>query len=377
MKINFKNFFWHNYQDIVSLAILGNDIYAVRLNFLNVWGIKNIEHITIDENYTEAQLISAVKNMLEHISVIKRPLFLCLETEHIRSYKTSFPAMSGQELKQAVYWEIRGNPAAKDKYCSYICQNQTSDTEIVLGEKPFIDSLIAACQKIGFQIVGIFPISQIKINKTDENLFTLSLDDSKISCKVDTDTEFPSYLSALVQNILLKDSTLNLLPEKKKPPYLNWFHIDLTLIAFAAAFLIFSLAIFYSEQSDIQAELIEQQQNLTKLHPVEQQKIHFEQYEDDAKKRKNILLKIKTQNISAYALLSNLGSIYPEALWLDSVKTDENGDILLIGRSPDYYMLDEYIGELKEDFPEIALLTGENKTNNEEINFTLKIPHKE
>lgn len=88
-------------------------------------------------------------------------------------------------------------------------------------------------------------------------------------------------------------------------------------------------------------------------------------------------MKMKPEKMQAYALLTNIGSVSIDAVWLTTLTMDEKNNITIEGNSLDYDALEEYMAALKKYyFPDLVLAADENNKEDSTIKFTLKIQGK-
>lgn len=124
-------------------------------------------------------------------------------------------------------------------------------------------------------------------------------------------------------------------------------------------------------------DLAQQKQQLQKMETASKEKLLLEQADKNIKQRKEILLKMKPEKMQAYALLTNIGSVSIDAVWLTTLTMDEKNNITIEGNSLDYDALEEYMAALKKYyFPDLVLAADENNKEDSTIKFTLKIQGK-
>lgn len=376
---DFKKIFYNNYTDVVSLAVLGNNVYMANLKLTgDLWHIKNIEHHSI-EDFLAADSYDILRNAVLKIGCKDLPVYIGLSAEWFDTFPCDFPAIAVKELEKAVYWEVRGNSAiSKTCYYSYDYKifPEANHVEIYTVEKDFIKKL---CQtSIAAQLcpAGIFPQQDNQHGQAGDDMFWFSWHEQKIICRVSIEgQDVPPYVVALVQNILLRNGQLNLLPENEKPPILNWRHIMPLCMGLIMLPCIIFILFSHFTVLEAREELAQQKVAINNMQAVIDEKNLVEEQQADIQHRKDVLLALNPKRMSAHAVLSNLGSVYIDSVWLDAVKTDENNDIIITGTSLSYETLEEYTEALKKYyFPNIYLLSGENEKDAEYIKFNLKIP---
>ncbi|MDQ0204183.1 hypothetical protein [Pectinatus haikarae] len=371
---------YSNHINVVSLAIMEDDIYLANIKLEdNLWKIKNIEHY-ISVNFSEFdQLSDILKNAVLKIGCRDLPVYMCISADKFNLYKNIFPPMSYKELKKAIYWEIRGNAAIDDTQCVSFDYEYTEDSvniKIYTAEKAFIMTLYAICTAAYLCPCGVFPLQdEVLANKEESEIFQLGWHKGAISFHLPTDESIlPPYIKSLAQNILLKDSKLDLLPEKQKPARLNWRIISVFMCAAAFIFTAAIASFFHFVIAAAHEEEIGLESQLHNMKNIVEQKNMFENYQMDIQKRKNILLGLHPINMSGYALLSNMGSVYIDGVWLNAVKTDETDNIIITGTSLSYEALEEYIEALKQYyFPDTSMLSEKEEKETGAVIFVLKI----
>ncbi|WP_196599380.1 PilN domain-containing protein [Pectinatus frisingensis] len=378
----FKTLLYTQHADIITLTIENDNVYLAQLSLSeNIWTIKNIEHCITNSPLNSDDFIDQLKNKTTKFPNNKLPLYITLPSYDITVYNSIFPIMPVNELTKAVYWDIQGNPSI-DIDQQYAVYRQTPaenswSVDIYTINKAIISTWQSIATRLNLKLTGIFPCQENQCFFPAADEFSLSINNQSVIFNLPSghNNALPEYLTSLAQNAILKDTQLNFLPDKLRPSTLNWsilFPVTACLAVISALSLLVLLHLNIADAQHQSKQQIIQLQNMANL---SEQKKSLELYQQNIVQRKSILLTLKPQHMSCYSLLSNLGSVTPDFVWLDSITTDETGDILLNGSSYDYPSLQNYIIALQEHyFPTIDLVSVSNHdTDDTVLTFTLKI----
>ncbi len=379
-KRDFKTFFYKQHTDFVSLTLIDNTIYLAHLIYQNSWSVKNIEQCIINNGDIRNLSINTLKHVILKAGCKDMPIYICLQENTFLAYQINFPKMTAEELKKAVYWDISGNQSIDNsKQNTSFCWEESEDgcvVNIYAADKAKIMFWHDVCVQLDLELAGIFPIQEVQAIIYPDNKFLLSLfsEEAVFDLSLNDDAQLPEYIAALTQVVLLKNSQLNLLPDKLKPAALNWKKLACVLsfmfiVPVAALLLLLRIGI-----ADAKEEINSQTAQLQNMKNLLEQKQRIEAYQSNIQSEISVLLSLNPQRMSYYSMLSNLGSVSINSVWLESVNTNEDGSVLVIGGSLDYNSIQEYITALKKYyFPKTVLLSANKEDNEAYVKFVLKI----
>ena len=380
-KKDLKTFFYKQHTDFVSLTLIDNTIYLAHLVYKNSWSVKNIEQYIIDNDDIRNLSVNALKHIILKSGCKSLPIYICLQEDTFLAYQINFPKMTDDELEKAVYWDISGNSAIdSSKQNTSFCWKQSEDgcvVNIYAADRVKIMFWYDICVQLGLELAGIFPIQEGQAIIYPDNKLSLSLfkEEAFFDLSLNYDEPLPKYIAALTQTVLLRNSRLNLLPDKLKPAALNWKKLacvlSLMFIVPAVSLLLFFSICITDAKEEINAQAVQLRNTKNLL----EQKQRIEAYQSNMQSEISILLSLNPQRMSYYSILSNLGSVSINSVWLESVNTNEDGSIIVTGGSLDYNSIQEYITALKKYyFPKTVLLSANNDNDNTAyVKFVLKI----
>lgn len=372
-----KKFFYNNCNELISVAILATGIYIARLVARDeLWAMHDIQYCALDEDISLEEIYGKLQDLLEKYNHQKLPLFISLPNKIIETYVHTFPNMSEEELIKAVHWRAKENVDIKNKYYAY--ERNENEVKIYFIEKTIVERLTDICQKVNFRLAGVFPLLAVEIIRDEEDRFIICLHKRKVNYTLSNDDKvIPDYAAALMQNVIKCNTEFELLPQNEKMSIFNWQNISIAVVAVNLIIAIVLFLFFYYSILQGKDDLAQQKQQLQKMETASKEKLLLEQADKNIKQRKEILLKMKPEKMQAYALLTNIGSVSIDAVWLTTLTMDEKNNITIEGNSLDYDALEEYMAALKKYyFPDLVLAADENNKEDSTIKFTLKIQGK-
>ncbi|WP_196594280.1 PilN domain-containing protein [Pectinatus sottacetonis] len=364
----------------IALTITDSGIYlAIVTNSKNIWYIKNIEHHTIDGlNSGNVLPLEKLKAFILKNGCQNYPIIINISDKFLSAWQNEFPPMTNNELKKAVYWEIKGSsPLDNAALYAFSVEHfpQTFIVTIYAITKTYISTICQLCSQAGLKLYGVFPIQPYQYIYQGTNTFMLKNNNDHAVFKFPlTAAEIPpDYLLQTAQTILAKSDTNNLLPDTLKPPFYNWHRLSLLFLTIMLILTITIMLTCRLKTIATNKNISEQTIQLHNMETLSRQKDKTILYSQDIARRQAILIKLNPHTFSCYSIMGSLGFVCPSSVYLTSIKYERN-TVFISGRANDSNSLNKYISAVKDhSLPHISLSSVIKKETAYPLEFTLKL----